>query len=454
MAAAVTLLPESRRELLVALSRVSKDYDTGGGIVHAMRDVSLSIAYGEFVAIVGASGSGKSTMMNILGCLDRPTRGTYTLAGIDVGSRQSDSRAIVRNRIIGFIFQGFNLLPRTTALENCELPLQYRGVGARARHARAKAALAAVGLADRMDHTTIEPVVGGGQQQRVAIARALVTDPPLLLADEPTGNLDSRTSLEVLALLQTLNRDRGITIILVTHERDIAACASRVITMRDAPPPPPPFPPPPPPRRVVSDVVQDALPGCGRRARADADRQKPGPGKPRSETDDADRSHARARERIPLRVYGAMFTGARLGTIGARVLFAIAGVDEAASGANGGGWGLFAIAQAMGLLAEAWLGASSARRRLGPAPTSEQRARIALWYTVATAVGAGLVLLALTFARQPGLDQRLAHASLLAALIEHVSHRGATVIALACVVFHAMLVLLRYLLLTLFSARR
>ena len=188
------------------------------------------------------SGSGKSTMMNILGCLDRPSRGTYHLAGLDVGERAGDSRAIVRNRVIGFIFQGFNLLPRTTALENCELPLQYRGVGARARRKRATAALEAVGLGDRLDHKPNQ--LSGGQQQRVAIARALVTDPPLLLADEPTGNLDTRTSLEVLALLQRLNRDLGITIILVTHERDIAACASRVVTMRDG--------------RIVTDVVQDS----------------------------------------------------------------------------------------------------------------------------------------------------------------------------------------------------
>ncbi|HEY6460901.1 MAG TPA: ABC transporter ATP-binding protein, partial [Polyangiaceae bacterium] len=172
MAAAVSL-PAGAREPLIELSHVSKDYDTGGGIVHAMRDVNLSIAHGEFVAIVGTSGSGKSTMMNILGCLDRPTRGTYTLAGIDVGSRAGDSRAIVRNRVIGFIFQGFNLLPRTTALENCELPLQYRGVGGRARKKRAEGALSAVGLGDRMDHKPNQ--LSGGQQQRVAIARAIVS---------------------------------------------------------------------------------------------------------------------------------------------------------------------------------------------------------------------------------------------------------------------------------------
>src|SRR5580700_11731755 len=205
-----------------------------------MRDVDLVIAHGEFVAVVGASGSGKSTMMNILGCLDRPTHGSYVLAGIDVGSRKGDSRAIVRNRVIGFIFQGFNLLPRTSALENVELPLQYRGVGVRERRRRARAALEAVGLGDRMEHTPNQ--LSGGQQQRVAIARALVTNPPLLLADEPTGNLDTRTSLEVLALLQRLNRENRITIALVTHEHDIAACAKRVITVRDG--------------KIVSDVVQ------------------------------------------------------------------------------------------------------------------------------------------------------------------------------------------------------
>ncbi|RYZ58517.1 MAG: ABC transporter ATP-binding protein, partial [Proteobacteria bacterium] len=177
------------------------------------------------------SGSGKSTLMNILGCLDRPTAGTYSLAGVDVGNRTNDGRAIVRNRLIGFIFQGFNLLSRTTALENVELPLSYRGVPAKERRRRSELALASVGLAGRMDHTPNQ--LSGGQQQRVAIARALVTDPPLLLADEPTGNLDTRTSLEVLSLLQKLNRERGITIVLVTHEPDIAACASRIITFRD-----------------------------------------------------------------------------------------------------------------------------------------------------------------------------------------------------------------------------
>src|ERR1700742_1175817 len=227
---------------VIQLEHIHKIYQTGDIEVHALRGVSLTIRAGEFVAIMGTSGSGKSTMMNIIGCLDRPTRGTYTLAGLDAGARAGDARAIVRNRVIGFIFQGFNLLSRTTALENVELPLQYRGVSARERRRRARGALESVGLGSRLDHTPNQ--LSGGQQQRVAIARALVTDPPLLLADEPTGNLDTRTSLEVLALLQKLNRDRGITIVLVTHERDIAACASRVITFRDG--------------RMVTDVLQEA----------------------------------------------------------------------------------------------------------------------------------------------------------------------------------------------------
>ncbi len=216
---------------LIELEHVEKDYVSGPAVVRALRDVSLSIAHGELAAIVGTSGSGKSTMMNIIGCLDRPTRGAYRLDGLDVGARSNDARAIVRNRLIGFIFQGFNLLPRTTALENVELPLVYRGVGRAERRRRAMASLALVGLGERVHHTPNQ--LSGGQQQRVAIARALVTEPPLLLADEPTGNLDTRTSYEVLSLLQALNREQGITILIVTHEPDIAACAARVITMRD-----------------------------------------------------------------------------------------------------------------------------------------------------------------------------------------------------------------------------
>jgi putative ABC transport system ATP-binding protein len=216
---------------LIELDRVEKDYATGAVVVRALVDVCVGIARGEFVSIVGTSGSGKSTMMNILGCLDRPTRGRYRLDGVEVGNRSSDARAIVRNRMIGFVFQGYNLLARNTALENVELPLVYRGVKKRERRERAAAVLREVGLGDRMEHKPNQ--LSGGQQQRVAIARALVTSPRVLLADEPTGNLDSRTSYEVLALLQRLNRRSGITIVLVTHEADIAACTSRVITMRD-----------------------------------------------------------------------------------------------------------------------------------------------------------------------------------------------------------------------------
>jgi putative ABC transport system ATP-binding protein len=216
---------------LISLEHVSKDYVTGAEVVHALRDVSIGVAAGELLAIVGASGSGKSTLMNILGCLDRPTRGRYLLGGVDVTARSADERAIVRNRLIGFVFQGFNLLPRTTALENVELPLVYRGAPARERRRRAREALAQVGLADRERHTPSQ--LSGGQQQRVAIARALVTRPPLLLADEPTGNLDSATSDEVMALLARLVETYGITIGLVTHEADIAACASRIVTVKD-----------------------------------------------------------------------------------------------------------------------------------------------------------------------------------------------------------------------------
>jgi putative ABC transport system ATP-binding protein len=219
-----------REDAIIRLLGVAKDYVTEAVTVRALREVNLTIERGEFVAIIGQSGSGKSTMMNIIGCLDRPTRGRYILDGVDVTRRSNDARAIVRNRLIGFVFQGFNLLPRTTALENVELPLIYRGVSSSERRKRAQRALDAVGLSDRMHHTPNQ--LSGGQQQRVAIARALVTEPPLLLADEPTGNLDTRTSYEVLDLLQHLNH-AGITIVLVTHEHDIAACASRVIQMRD-----------------------------------------------------------------------------------------------------------------------------------------------------------------------------------------------------------------------------
>ncbi len=199
--------------------------------VAALQGVSLEVARGELVAVMGASGSGKSTFMNVLGCLDRPTRGSYRLAGRDVAGLSSDERAAIRNRELGFVFQSFNLVPRTSSLENVELPLVYGGVPPAEQRARALAALRAVGLEGREGHLPSQ--LSGGQQQRVAIARALVNRPSLLLADEPTGNLDSRTSLELLALFQRLNREEEITIVIVTHEHDIASYAGRVVSFRD-----------------------------------------------------------------------------------------------------------------------------------------------------------------------------------------------------------------------------
>ena len=215
---------------LIELRGVEKLYRMGDVVVPALRGVDLTIEEGEFVAVMGASGSGKSTLMNVLGCLDRPTRGHYRLAGHEVSTLDRDRLATIRNRLLGFVFQSFNLLARTSALENVELPLLYANVPAAQRLQRARAALERVGLGARLDHHPSQ--LSGGQQQRVAIARALVTDPRLVLADEPTGNLDSATSIEVMRLLQALGRS-GITVVLVTHEPDIAEYAARVITMRD-----------------------------------------------------------------------------------------------------------------------------------------------------------------------------------------------------------------------------
>ncbi|HEY9159593.1 MAG TPA: ABC transporter ATP-binding protein [Desulfomonilia bacterium] len=227
---------------LIETRNLFKIYDMGEeDQVHALNDVSISVESGEFVAIMGPSGSGKSTFMNILGCLDRPTKGTYLLDGIDTGGLEINDLAAIRNRKIGFVFQGFNLLRKTTALENVELPMLYAGIHQSERKNRAMAALDALGLADRSSHFSNQ--LSGGQQQRVAIARALVNNAPLILADEPTGNLDSKSSYEIMDLIVKLNREDKITIVLVTHEPDIARYSRRVIRFLDG--------------RVVSDENQN-----------------------------------------------------------------------------------------------------------------------------------------------------------------------------------------------------
>jgi len=216
---------------LIEVRDLRKVYELGDVDVEALRGVSLDIDAGQFVAIMGASGSGKSTFMNIIGCLDRPTAGAYRLGGQDVAHLSADARAALRNRQLGFVFQNFNLLPRTTALENVELPLYYGDLPLADQHQRARAALAQVGLNGREHHLPSQ--LSGGQQQRVAIARALVNEPTLLLADEPTGNLDTHTSDEIMGIVQRLNRTKEITVVLVTHENDVAAYADRVIVFRD-----------------------------------------------------------------------------------------------------------------------------------------------------------------------------------------------------------------------------
>ncbi len=227
---------------LIELIGASKTYYRGDVEIPAMKNVNLAVERGGFVAIMGASGSGKSTLMNIIGCLDRPTGGRYLLEGREVGGLSRNELAEIRNKKIGFVFQNFNLLPRTTATENVELPLLYAGVSGKERRRRALAAIEQVGVLSRADHHTNQ--MSGGQQQRVAIARAIVTNPGVIMADEPTGNLDSRSSVEIMAIFQRLGAS-GITIILVTHEPDIAAFASRVVTMRDG--------------EIVSEKRQDPL---------------------------------------------------------------------------------------------------------------------------------------------------------------------------------------------------
>jgi putative ABC transport system ATP-binding protein len=405
-------------DAIVEIVNVSKDYVSGAGVVRALRDVTLTIEKGEFVAIVGTSGSGKSTLMNILGCLDRPTRGTYHLSGVEVGTRSNDGRAIVRNRLIGFIFQGFNLLPRTTALENCELPLQYRGHAVAARRKQAMRVLEMVGLGDRVHHTPNQ--LSGGQQQRVAIARALVTDPPLLLADEPTGNLDTRTSLEVLALLQKLNRENGITIALVTHEHDIAACAKRVITVRDG--------------KIVSDVRQEA----GLDAAAELTALPP----PQIYETDAGPVSLSPRERlrqrlggpVPWSLYAAMFGaglgGALLGSIYGGVVL--------------GKQVIWVVVLCM-VVAEAWAGARfGGKRRAGKPLTADQRGRVAIVYTCGVTLPVVAMALAIAVNKLPlgWLDG-----------VEHLSSGGVALVLLSSLVTLMAIALLRFLLLSLFAPR-
>ncbi len=216
---------------LIELKGITRHYGSGEALVRALDGVDLAIGKGEFVAIMGPSGSGKSTAMNIIGCLDRPTGGSYRFNGVEVGTLDQDQRAILRRHFLGFVFQGYNLLPRTTALENVELPLIYKGQPRAERRARAMDALARVGLQGREHHSPAE--LSGGQQQRVAIARALASEPMVILADEPTGNLDTKRSVEIMELLVRLNRDAGLTIVMVTHEEDMAAFASRLVVFTD-----------------------------------------------------------------------------------------------------------------------------------------------------------------------------------------------------------------------------
>jgi len=231
---------------LIVIKNLIKTYATGDTSFNALDDVSLSVKQGEFVAIMGASGSGKSTFMNVLGCLDKPTSGTYFLDGIDVSKMTMDELSAIRNRKLGFVFQGFNLISRTSALENVEMPMIYKGIPPEERIKRAKAALKIVGLEKRETHMPNQ--MSGGQQQRVAIARAIVNDAPIILADEPTGNLDTKTSVEVMEFFVKLNSAAGKTIVLVTHEPDIAEYAKRVVTFRDG--------------KIISDVLNEAPKGA------------------------------------------------------------------------------------------------------------------------------------------------------------------------------------------------
>jgi putative ABC transport system ATP-binding protein len=224
-------MSQTSSQPLIVLRNLTKTYGQGDAAFQALRGINLTIERGDFVAIMGPSGSGKSTLMNTLGCLDTPTSGTYLYQGIPVQTLNADQRSLLRRHALGFIFQGFNLLSRTSALENVELPMLYRGIPKNQRQELARQALAAVGLPDKLRNTPAE--LSGGQQQRVAIARAIVTNPSTLFADEPTGNLDSKTTTEIMELLIRLNRERGITVLMVTHEDDVAAYAKRIVRVKD-----------------------------------------------------------------------------------------------------------------------------------------------------------------------------------------------------------------------------
>jgi putative ABC transport system ATP-binding protein len=351
------MMSKPNPEVLVRLTAACKDYGATLAAVRALDDLSLTIAKGEFVAIVGTSGSGKSTLLNVLGCLDDPSSGRYELAGIDPAKLDAAERAIVRNRLVGFVFQSFNLLPRSTALENCELPLLYRGVPPGERRARATRALESMGLARRVHHRPAQ--LSGGQQQRVAIARAIVTNPPLLLADEPTGNLDSRTSYEVLALLQALNRSLGITIVLVTHEQDVAACAKRIVTMRDG--------------RVIDDhrVVEPRDAAARLASLPSAATARPSPGGARATTRPLDRSAVRA---AATGAFGAMVAAA----LGAACTLVATGHVEPVGPIAGA------------LLGGGWLASGTPLRNPGRRWTDDERS--------ATALGGAVVIAAVSLA--------------------------------------------------------